>query len=817
MSDLVRDLKFARRSFLETASLTALVVLILGIAANTAIFSIVNTVVLQPLPYEDSERIVRIWEEFRLSDPEQRFHLSEVELVDLRQGTRSFEDIAGYTVSQSTLLTEGRAQEIPVVRVSPNLFSILGVDAAQGRVFLPEEEEPGRSKVVLMSSASANRRFGGKEALGRELLLDGEAHEIVGILPEGFQFPVPTGGGSVELWIPEPIDLANLPAERWGADGRYLDVVARLAPGASLEQSQSDLDALARVFQERYPDAYRADAGFGFGVVPLLESEVGSLRPTLWILFGAGTLVLLITAVNVGSLLMTRVQKRSRELALRTALGASPFRMLRQMLTESFFLTGLGGFLGLVCGILALRIFLKVVPPGIPRISEVGFDVWVFAFTALIAALAGVLAGLVPLRPLRKMALSEELKAGGRSTGGNRWLRGGLVAAEIAIALVVLVAAALLIKNFVGLLEIDPGFRSDRVLTADIVLPAAEYTTPEQLISLHDRLIEEVESLSGVERAAIVSYLPLSGQSSSWGVSFEGHPVGPEDSLHEVDFGPTSPGYFDVMRIPFVEGRTFSDDLTPDGPREVIIDERLAETYWPGESAIGKHLKRGRTEDLRPSRPWIEIVGVVKHVRHKGVTDTTERDRVYYPHHQSFRLNVTLVVLAAFEDPLALAGPIRAKLTEIDPQVPLANVKVMEDWVDASLVRPRFAMLLLTAFGIIALLLVLSGTYGVVSSSTAERMKELSLRMALGAQRSRVVFMVIAQGLLLGAIGIAAGLVVTLFSTRILASQLYGVSTTDLGTFILVPLVLLAVLAAACFVPAWRAATADPAQVLRAD
>lgn len=819
MSDFLKDLRYGARKLGQRSGATAVAVLTLalGLSVNTAIFSLVDTILLRPLPYRQPERLVRLWERFDQKEPGRRFKFSENELLDLREQARSLESVAGYALAARNLTGVTTPEQVPVAGVSPALFNLLGAKPAIGRALLPEDEAADKELVAVLSDGSWRHRFGGDpKVLGRVISLDGVRYTVVGVMPADFHFPGKLEPwGYPELWVPEKIDRASLSSKRWGRHGRDLEVIARLRPGVSLAQSQGEMSRIAARFQEQYPDAYPAASGWGIESAPLLEAEVGKIRPALLALLGAAGLVLLITSVNLASLQLTRALQRRRELAVRSALGASRGRIVRQLLTESTLLALIGGIPALLLGYWGVRSLVALAPPGIPRLDEVHPDLRVFLFTFAVAALAGLLAGLLPALQVSRAGLYEDLKEGaGRSTSGlgGRRLRQLLVIAEVALSLVVLIGAGLLVRSFVGLRHADLGFSPSGLLTVQITLPDARYPEAPEVIGYFQRVLQRVNGLPGVSGAGLVSSLPLSGANSSHGISFEGKQLPAGEVAHEVDFRSVSPEYFDVMRIPLTQGRAFRASDDAQAPGVVIVDESLASRFWPGESPVGRRLKQGPHE---APTPWLTVVGVVKHVQNQGADAGSDREQIYYPYPQNPRAGMTLVVRSATGDPLALAGPVRSQLLAVDREQPVSAVRTMEDWFADSLSRPRFATLLLSTFAAVSLFLVVIGVYGVVATSTAERTREIGIRMAMGAVRTDVLRLVLAGSLAIAAVGLGLGLLASFTAARALGSLLHGVSATDPLVFLAVPLLLAAVILAATLLPALRASRLDPLAALR--
>jgi putative ABC transport system permease protein len=789
--------------------------LALGLGVFCTVFGIFDGILLRPLPYEQPDRLLKIWETFA-KEPEVAFPSSEVALVHLRAASRTFQRVAGYTLSRANLTGPQEPEQIWVARVSPDLFLLLGVKPLAGRLFAPEEEEPLRDRVALLGAATWHRRFGSDPgAVGRPLELNGERYTIVGILPPSFRFPR-RPDAEPEIWVPEAIDRARLATTPWGRRGRYLDVVARLRPGVSLEQAEADLDRVAATFRERYARHFQADSGWGFRAAPLLRAETRDVRPALFALLGAGGLVLLITCANVGNLLSLRAQRRGREIAVRMALGASRAHMVRQILLEGALLGALGGLLGVLLAIWGTGLLKSFVPAGIPRFDETGLAVSTLAATCLASLLAGTAAGLVAAAQVPGADLPRRLKEGGKSSlgRGSRRLRSTLVVLEVTLASSILIGAGLLLENYRRLQQVDPGFSPRGVLTLGLSLPPARYGSAERIYAFYQRLLEEVHGLSGIEAAGLTSSLPMGGIRSSHGISVEDRPVAPGKMLHEVDVQAVSPGYFAAMGIPLLQGRPCTDEDRDGSPGVVVVDRRLAERFGLGPDPIGKRLKGGAPES---SAPWLTIVGVVGHVKQLGLDADQERDQLYYCYLQESSPVMSLVVRTQPGAEAGLTDAIRRRVLEIDPGQPIADVRTQESLLTASLGKARFSTLLLVIFAAAGLLLAAAGTYGVLSTSTAERMREIAIRMALGARRSEVVRMIVGQGMRLGLIGCIAGVLITVASSSLLAGQIREVSPAEPSVLVAALALILGIVLAATLLPAFRAVRAAPVDSLRSD
>jgi putative ABC transport system permease protein len=819
METFLHDIRYSIRVLRKSPGFTAVatLTLALGIGANSAIFSVVNAVLLRPLPFKDPQRLVRIWGKFEKEGIPKNW-ISQPELLDLNQMSESFEDIAAYQASGVNLTGNQEPVRVNAASVNASLFPILGINAKIGRTFSQDEDQPGRNKVALLSHNLWQSRFGSKPGVvGEKIGINGENYTVLGIMPDGFQFP-----DQDDIWVPLAIDKAK-PDDR-GNHG--LEVVARLKPGVTPEQAGVELSNIAATLQQRYPDNYPQDGGWGLFFVPMLDELVGKLRPALWLLLGAVAFVLLIACVNVANLLLARAGAREKEFAVRAALGAGRGRLVRQLITESLLLALIGSALGLALAWTCVRLFVAFGPPEIPRMSEIGLDWRVAGFSLIASIVTGLVFGLAPALQASKPDLQDALKEGGRgSTSGRHRLRNVLVVSEVAIALVLLVGAGLMIKSFSRLLTLNLGFRTDKILTMRLSLPETKYKEDPQQADFYRKLLDRVRALPGVASASVISHLPLSGSYSSGSTAIEHADV--EEGLRrfkgipyiEADRRTVSADYFSTLGIALKEGRLFSDADTETAPPVAVVDEMFQRRFWPNGSAVGKRFiaRFDNGKDIQ----WGQIVGVVEHVRHYGIDqvkqyglDQEGREQIYFPYLQRPNDRMFLAVRTGME-PLSLANAVRGEVLALDKDQPIYDVKSMDQLVSNSLAERQLNMVLLSGFSVIALVLAAVGIYGVMSYSVAQRTHEMGIRMALGAKQSNVLSLVVRQGMTLALIGVAAGLAGAFALTRLMTSLLYGVSTTDPLTFGAISVILTGVALVACLVPARRATKVDPMIALR--
>lgn len=807
-SMLIQDLRHGARILWRTPVLTASVILTLalGIGANTAIFSVVDAVLLSPLPYPEPDRLVQVWTRFTgVGLPRDENNVSPPELRDIIELGRSFSHVAAYTGTTFNLATSGQPERIEGAVVSPALLQVIGVHPLSGRVFTDQDSEPGREHVVLISHGLWQGRFGSDSGIvGRALHLNGRSYAIAGILPATFQFP-----DRMDVEILAPLALGSqdydLPTSR---GNHWLRVIARLAPGVSLEQARDDMLATARRMIEANPSYPYEKYNFGIVVTPLLDQTVRDARTILWLLMGAVALVLLVACINIANLLLVRASARSTEMSIRCALGASRTRLVGQIVTESLLLAVCGGVAGLLLGIWGTRALARLTA-GLPRVDDAGLSIEVLAFTTVVTVTTGVLFGIVPALHTSRGADLHRVRSGGRRTTGDRSTRGlrhGLVVAQVALSLVMLVCTGLLTRSLMVLLNVDPGFRADGVLTMRLSLTGPSYEEAERRRALFEEVLARVRTLPGVESAGAVSDLPLRG-SASGTVTIEarGEPASPDADLLSV-----TPDYFEAMGIRLRHGRRFD---AHDGPQSIpvaIVDETLAATFWPGEDPIGKRLKRGFSDS--PGK-WMSVVGVVGHVR-QHTLESPSRIQVYWPYAQSPSTSATLVVRAA-SDPNHLAGQVRSQVAAVDPEQPVYDVRAMDGVMSNAVARRRAALTLVAALSGLALILASVGLYGVLAYTVSQRIQEFGIRTALGASPTRILREVVVHGMTLAGVGCALGLAATIPVSRAVRGLLYGVEPLDPVTFAAVLSLLLGVGLVAAFVPARRAARVDPAAALK--
>jgi predicted permease len=799
MRTLWQDVRYGWRMLWRRPGFTlcAALVLALGVGSNTAIFSVVNAVLLRPLPYPGAERIVS----FDGVNPQSgitQSNMSVPDFVDWQAQADAFEQLALFTGGGSTLGGD-EPERVTASGVSHGFFGVMGVGPALGRALTAEDNQPGRPAVVIIGDGLWRRRFGADPAVvGRQIEVSGAQVEVVGVMPAGFSFPP-----GAELWSALKVDAAKEPRFN-----RSYQVAGRLREGTTLEEARAQMQTISERLAAAHPTS---NTGWGVKLNRLHDRLVASVRTMLLILLCAVGLVLLIACANVANLLLARADSRRREIAVRVAVGASRARIVRQLLTESLLLALAGGGAGLLLGVWLTDLLVALAPAGAPRVVEAGLDVRVFAFALAATCLAGFGFGLAPALQVSKTDLQETLKEGGRGqTDGRSPLRSALVVAEVGLSLVLLVGAGLLVKSLVRLVNVNPGFDSRGVLTLRMGLPGARYPEPRRKAEFYDTLTKRVAALPGVEAAGATLSLPLGGSNFSVGRAFvrEGRPQTPEESANAAYFTIT-PDYFRAARIPLRQGRAFDDRDAEDAPKVVVVNEALARRHFPGEDPIGQRIHIYFDEKFPR-----EIVGVVGDVKTQTL-DAEAGPQVYVPHRQDAGWGGLTLAVRTAGDPLALTAAVREEVRALDRGLAVYDVKTLDDVVAASFADRRLLSTLIAAFGVAALLLASIGLYGVISYTVGRRTHEFGVRMALGAAPRDVLRLVLRQGLALALVGVGVGVAAALAVTRLMTSLLYGVSASDPVVFILIPLLLVAVALLACYVPARRAMKVDPMEALR--
>ena len=808
MGVLMQDLRFAVRQMAKKPGFTAVVVLTmaLGIGANAAIFSVLDAVLLRPLPYSNPAGLIKVWTRFTgIGAPNDQNWVSAPEFRDLQQLNRSFSDLAAIGSGSINLGVKGSPQRVVGASVSPGLFSMLGAQPLLGRTFLAEEAQPGRDHEVVLSYGLWRRVFGGnRNVIGSTIDIDGVPTVVVGVMAEGFAYP-----DEAEIWGPLALSPDDLSENSRGSHG--LEVLGRMRPGLTLAQVQSDMDRVGKTMIEQHGSYPYQQYGFGIILHPLLEETVGDVKPSLIVLMAAVGLVLLIACANIANLLLVRSTERQQEMETRMALGASGSRLVRQLLTESVVLALAGGLVGVAITPWILRGLVSIAAKSLPRALHTGIDGRALLLTAAISLATGILFGLAPALQAGRKRQFDGLK-GGRSTEGKRpkRLRSALVICETAFSLLLIAGAGLLLRSFAEILKVDPGFRPDGVLTMRVALPDAVYSKPEQVRGFYTELLDRVQRLPGVEAAGAVSALPLSGQGSSGTTTIDSQSVRLEDTTPEADLRVVTPDYFKAMGISLVRGRFFDARDSDTAAPVAMVDESLAQTYWPNQDPIGKRLHMG---DRQSKAPWATIIGLVRHVRNRTL-EARSRVEVYWPESQRPFGAMTLAVRTT-GNPMNLVPTIQREVSAIDPDLPVYRVNTMTEVMGDSLERRRLALILLAVFAGLALLLASVGIYGVTSYGVAQRHVEIGLRMALGADRGQVLGMLIRSGLATIAIGLGLGLAMALFLTRLMSGLLFSVRASDPLALGGAAVLLMAAALLAIFVPARRATKVNPMVALR--
>jgi putative ABC transport system permease protein len=807
MNTLWQDIRYALRSFSKNASFTAIAVitLALGIGANTAIFSAVNTVILRPLAFANPERLVVVWETNNQRNLNKEF-AGAANFSDWQDRNQVFEAMAAYMKWNVNLTGVDDPERIPSALVTGSFFDTLGVRASIGRTLIPGDDTEGNDDVVVISHKLWQRRFGGDPAIiGQQIRIGQGSATVVGVMPSDFKFP----DNEVDLWTPFPIT----PAQTASRQGKFLKVIARLKAGASIEQAQSEMDSIAAGLEQQYPDS---NTGAGVNIVSMQEDDVRNSRQSLLILLGTVGFVLLIACANVANMFLTQTVSRQKEMAIRAALGASRRRLMRQLLTESLMLSLTGGVLGLLLALWGVDALSSINPGNIPRLDEINIDGRVLFFSLIISLVTSLLCGTVPALITSTPDLNSTLKDEGRSSTGSSSgkLRSILVVAEVALALVLLAGAGLMIRSFLNIQKVEPGFNPENIITMSVTLPTSKYRQTSQQTAFFQDVINRIDQIPGVRSVGAIQDIPLRQNSMTYeDLSIEGKASMPDGQVISAAYRVVTPGYFQTMSLPLITGRWFTERDNASSLPVVLINRSMSERYFRDEDPVGKRMKFGGDDS-----PWYEVIGVVSDVKHMGL-DAEEGPAFYQPHSQrrtSFNFLRWMTLAVKTEgDSLAMTPQIKGQVLAVDKDQPVYNIATMEQLLSDSLASPRFSTLLLGLFALLALVLSATGIYGVMSNSVMHRTREIGVRMALGAQPQDVMKMVIGQGMRLVVIGIVAGLVAALALTRLIMSLLFGVMPTDPITFAAITLLLAAVAFLACYIPARRATKVDPISALR--
>ena len=819
-STLWQDIRYGARMLLKNPGVTFIVIiaLALGIGANTAIFSVINSVLIRPLPYEESERLVFLNEKSPVLD---EMSISYPNFTDWRNQNQTFEKMGVYNRASYNLTGGGEPERIVTGQVSADLFSVLRVNAAHGRVFTNDEDKPGGAPVVVLSHGLWQRRFGGQTSiLGQAITLNNKSYTVIGIMPESYLYP-----SRVEMWVP----VGQLSDQvSWQSRGNHpgLYGVARLKPGVTFEQADADMNNVGANLEKQYPDS---NASTRPRLRPLMEIFVVDVRRTLWIIFAVVGAVLLIACANIANLLLARATARRKEMAIRTAVGASRWRIARQLLTESILVSMIGGAVGLFLAYWGVQLILYMSPDAIPRSREIGLSWMVLLFTIGVSFVTGILFGLIPAIQSGSVDVHETLKETGRSMSARHWLRSSLVVGEVATTLVVLIFAGLMIRSFYKLQQVNPGFSHDRLTSFSISLPAKKYSSDEVVGSFYSRLMENIRALPGVESAAAASGLPLGN--NGWQTSFvvDGQPEPPRDQTPLMEACLVTPDYFKAMNIPVLRGRVFTDrddrshlagrdmskmneiERSIAGLTSIVVDEEFARRHWPNEDPIGKRIRLGGPD---PTNPKLEVIGVVGRVKMESLNQNSDRVQGYFAFNQTPSEGMTVIIKGA-SDPNLLISSARNAVKELDPDQPIYNPRTMGEIRAESVQGEKLTLTLLSLFAGIALVLAIVGIYGVMSYSVTQRTHEIGIRMAIGARPRDVFKMILGHGMKLALIGVGLGLGLAFLVTRFMVTLLFGVEPTDATTFGSITAILIGVALLACYLPGRRATKVEPTISLR--
>jgi predicted permease len=820
MNTLAQDIRYALRAFAKNPGFTlaAILSLAIGIGANTSIFSVANALLLRPLPYKNADRLVIFWNRSPgLNITEDWF--SPAQYLDIKGENQGFEQVAIAIGGNFNLTGEGEPERVGVTRVSSNLLPILGVSAARGRLFVPEEDSPGTAATAVLTDGMWARRYGrDPKVLGKSVTINGQPYEVVGILPQSFTLPrevLPLLDGTEQTEIFLPLPLAASAAQiRTNED---YNIVGKLKPGVTVAQAQTEMDTLTARLRRDYPENYPPNGGLTFSIVPLLEQVVGNVRPALLVLLGSVGFVLLIACANVANLLLARAVGRQQEIAVRTALGASRSRIVRQLLTESVLLALGGGALAILICLWSVRWIHVLGTKSIPRLQDVGIDGRVLLFTMLLSVGSGILFGLVPALRVSRLDLNSTLKDASRGSAGTRavWGHGNnvrrlLVVTELALSVVLLIGAGLLVRSFARLQNVSSGFNAQNVLTFDLTMTGKKYGDKQAILNTYRQLWDRLEHVPGVSASGGVTSLPLS-QAYAWTpITVEGRMPLPGEKFLNADERVVGGHYFEAMGIPLRKGRFFNEQDDASKPGAVLVDEYMAKQIWPGQDPIGKRI---HIVELTSDDPWQTVVGVVGRVK-QDTLDSDPRIAFYLPQTQ-YPTRFTTVALRSRSDPSGVLIAVKNELRNLDADLPMYDVRTMQQRVDESLARRRFSMMLLAVFAVVALALATIGIYGVMAYLVNQGTREIGIRIALGATQRNILSLVVQQGMALALAGVAIGLIGAFLLTRLIRSLLFGVAATDPVTFVGIALLLGLVALLASYLPARRAARVDPLVALR--
>src|SRR5580693_977394 len=822
MGTLLQDIRYGFRGLAKSPGFTAVALLSLaiGISANTSIFSIVDTLLLRPLPYKDASRLVILWNRSPgLGITEDWF--STAQYFDIKTLHHAFQDVAIAIGGNENLTGDGKPERAGTIHVSSNLLPMLGVEPARGRLFASSEDAKGSAGTAVLGYGIWVRRYGSDhDVVGKSLTINGSTYQVIGILPRSFSLPrevLPTLGGAEQADILLPLPLA--PDAAQNRDHEDYNIIGKLKNGVTLQQAQAEMNTLTARLRQDHPKEYPPNGGLTFGIVPLQEQVVGDARRTLIILLGAVAFVLLIACANVANLLLSRAVARRKEIAVRTALGARARRIIRQLLTESILLALCGGALGIIFAVLSVHWIHVLGPKSVPRLSDIGVDRQALLFTLSLSVFSGILFGLAPALRIARLDMHAILSDGTRGSAGTGavWGRGNnlrrlLVVSELALSVVLLIGAGLLIRSFASLENVAPGFNPHNVLTLELTTNGLRYKDRPTVLATYRQLNERLERIPGVSAAGAVTSLPLS-EMFAWGpITIEGRTPPPGENFINADERIVSGHYFEAMQIPLRQGRFFNDLDTPTTQKIAIIDEYFAQQYWPHEDPLGKRI---RTGGLDSKEPWITIVGVVGRVKQDAL-DSDPRIAFYFPHSQ-YTTPAMNVVLRSNVAPAALTSAIKKEIRELDPDLPIYNVRTMDERVQESLARRRFSMVMLGLFAALALALATIGIYGVMAYMVNQGTREIGIRLALGATQKNILQLILRQGMILALTGVAIGLAGAFALTRLMRSLLFGVRSTDPLTFIAIAALLAVIALLASYIPARRAARIDPMVSLRCE